>query len=380
MRFHLVRRSEVRLIRKICLYLAGIAVSFIIGGIILSSLGINPLSYYRDMITIGLIGNRYPGKSVEGLLKLFVPLLITSLALALAFKMRFWNIGGEGEFIAGAILAAVVAFKLGDSLPGPVVVLLMCIAASVSAGVIGLVTAHLKVRFNTNETLMTLMINYIMLYVIKYLGETKADWNFFLREDSERPIFAKFPENAIMDGIEIGNFKLLYTVPSAILIAVLVYFYLKSTKQGYEISVVGDSVNTAKYAGMNVYKITVRTIFLSAALIGLAGAFTASASGTISTDITNNVGWTGVIVAWLSKLSVPVIGIVSLLISVLQYGCQAASASYSQIDHNFADLMQGIFLFSILAADFFANFRLVRVHTAKTEPSQASDGGSGKDV
>ncbi len=380
MRFHLVRRSEARLTRKICLYLAGIAVSFIIGGIILSSLGINPLSYYRDMITIGLIGNRYPGKSVEGLLKLFVPLLITSLALALAFKMRFWNIGGEGEFIAGAILAAVVAFKLGDSLPGPVVVLLMCIAASVSAGVIGLVTAHLKVRFNTNETLMTLMINYIMLYVIKYLGETKADWNFFLREDSERPIFAKFPENAIMDGIEIGNFKLLYTVPAAILIAVLVYFYLKSTKQGYEISVVGDSVNTAKYAGMNVYKITVRTIFLSAALIGLAGAFTASASGTISTDITNNVGWTGVIVAWLSKLSVPVIGIISLLISVLQYGCQAASASYSQIDHNFADLMQGIFLFSILAADFFANFRLVRVKTAKTEPSKASDGGSGKDA
>ena len=317
---------------------------------------------------------------MEGLLKLFVPLLITSLALALAFKMRFWNIGGEGEFIAGAILAAVVAFKLGDSLPGPVVVLLMCIAASVSAGVIGLVTAHLKVRFNTNETLMTLMINYIMLYVIKYLGETKADWNFFLREDSERPIFAKFPENAIMDGIDIGNFKLLYTVPAAILIAVLVYFYLKSTKQGYEISVVGDSVNTAKYAGMNVYKITVRTIFLSAALIGLAGAFTASASGTISTDITNNVGWTGVIVAWLSKLSVPVIGIVSLLISVLQYGCQAASASYSQIDHNFADLMQGIFLFSILAADFFANFRLVRVNTVKTEPSKASDGGSGKDV
>ena len=111
---------------------------------------------------------------------------------------------------------------------------------------------------------------------------------------------------------------------------------------------------------MSVYRITVRTIFLSAALIGLAGAFTAASSGTISTDITNNVGWTGVIVAWLSKLSTPVIAVVSLLISILQYGCQAASASYSQIDHNFADLMQGVFLFSILAADFLVNFKIVR--------------------
>ncbi len=360
MKLHIIRRKETRLINKILLYVIGIVLSFVIGGIFLKSLGINPIIYYRDMLTIGLIGNYYPGKSIEGLLKLFVPLLITSLALSLAFKMKFWNIGGEGEFITGAIFAAIVAFKLGNTLPSFVVIVLMCLAAFFFAGVIGLITAHLKVKFNTNETLVTLMLNYIMLYVIKYLGETKADWNFFLREDSERPVFAKFPENAIMQGIKIGNFKLLYSVPVALVIAVIVYFYLKRTKQGYEISVVGDSVNTAKYAGMSVYKITLRTIFLSAALIGLAGAFTAAASGTISTDITNNVGWTGVIVAWLSRLSVPVIGVVSLLISVLQYGCQAASASYSQIDHNFADLMQGMFMFSILAAGFFSNFKIVR--------------------
>ena len=367
MRLKIIRRKNTRLVNRILLYVIGITVSFVIGGIFLKSLGINPFVYYRDMLTIGLIGNYYPAKSVEGLLKLFVPLLITSLALSLAFKMKFWNIGGEGEFITGAIMAAVVAFKLGDSLPRVLVVILMCLAAFVVSGMIGLVTAHLKVKFNTNETLVTLMINYIMLYVIKYLGETKADWNFFLRTDSERPVFAKFPENAIMQGLKLGNFKLLYTVPAAIVIAVIIYFYLKRTKQGYEISVVGDSVNTARYAGMSVYKITVRTIFLSAALIGLAGAFTAAASGTISTDITNNVGWTGVIVAWLSQLSVPVIGAVSLLISVLQYGCQAASASYSQIDHNFADLMQGLFMFSILAAGFFAHFKIVRTGGGKDD-------------
>jgi len=363
--FHLVRKTDTGLGKKICLYLIGIAISFVIGGIFLASLDINPFIYYRDMVTIGLIGNHYPAKSIEGLMKLFVPLIITSLALSLSFKMKFWNIGGEGEFITGAIFAAWVAFKLGDTLPGPVVIILMCIAAFFSAGLIGFFTAHLKVRFNTNETLVTLMINYIMLYVIKYIGDTKADWNFFLRDDSERPVFAKFPENAQMGGITIGSFTLSYSVIIAVALAVIIYFYLKSTKHGYEISVVGDSINTAKYAGMSVYKITVRTIFLSAALIGLAGAFTAASARTISTDITNNVGWTGVIVAWLSKLSTPAIAIVSLLISVLQYGCQVASASYPSIDHNFADLMQGIFLFSILAADFFANFRIVRRRSQK---------------
>ncbi len=358
--FHLIRRTDVSLKQKILLYVIGIVISFIIGGIFLASLDINPIVYYRDMITIGLIGNRYPAKCVEGFLKLFVPLLITSVALSLSFKMRFWNIGGEGEFITGAILAAWVAFKAGPVLPTAAVIPLMSIVAALGAGIIGFLTAHLKVKFNTNETLVTLMLNYIMLYVIKYIGETKADWNFFLRDESERPVFAKFPESAMMPGIEIGNFTLLSSVIVAILITVGVYYYIKTTKHGFEVSVVGDSSNTAKYAGMSVYRITVRTIFISAALIGIAGAFTAASSGTISADITNNVGWTGVIVAWLSKLSTPTIALVSVLISILQYGCQIASSSYPSIDHNFADLMQGIFLFSILAADFFGTFKIVK--------------------
>lgn len=357
-KYHLIRRSGVSIYQKILFYVIGVLVSLVIGGILLASLGINPFEYYKQMFTIGLIGNRYAYKSVEGLLKIFVPMIIVSLALCLSYKMKFWNVGGEGEFIIGSIMAAVVAFKC-SSLPGPVVLILMCLAAFVSAGVIGLLVALLKVKFNTNETLVTLMINYIALYLIKYLGETKADWNFFLREDSERPIFGKFPENAEMPGIMLGNFNLLYSVIIAVLIAVVIYIYLKYTKQGYEISVVGDSMDTAKYAGMSVVKIILRTVFLSAAMVGLAGAFTAASSGTISASITNNVGWTGVIVAWLAKLNVPAVCLVSFLISVLQYGCQAAATSYPTIDRNFADLLQGLILFMVLVADFAINFKLV---------------------
>jgi simple sugar transport system permease protein len=229
-----------------------------------------------------------------------------------------------------------------------------------SAGLNGLAVAALKVKFNTNETLMTLMLNYIMLYVIKYLGDTKADWNFFLREDSDRPIFGEFPENAEMGGITIGFFTLQYSLIVAVILTVLIYFYIKKTKQGYEISVVGDSAATAKYAGMNVSWIVLRTMFISASLIGLAAGLATSTAGTVSDSITNNVGWTGIIVAWLSKLSIPAIFVTSILISVLQYGCRAAATQYPAIDQNFADILQGIILFSVLVADFAATFRIAK--------------------
>ena len=357
-KLHLVRRTGNTLVRRIICYVVAIIISLCIGAILLASLDINPFNYYKDMLTIGLIGNKYAYKSIEGFLKVFVPLLMVSLALALSFKMRFWNIGGEGEFLIGAMCAAAVAFTCGD-LPQPVVLLLMCLAAIISSGLIGLAIAFLKCRFNTNETLVTLMINYIVLYAVKYFGETKADWNFFLRTDSERPLFAKFPDNAAMPGIKIGNFNLLYSVIFTLLLTVIIYVYLKYTKQGYEIAVVGDSADTAKYAGMKVRTVILRTMFLSSALIGLAGAFSASASATVSSSMTNSVGWTGIVVAWLSKLSIPGILVTSFLISILQYGCQAASMSYPEIDRNFADLLQGIILFAVLVSDFIVTFKVV---------------------
>jgi len=363
-KYHLVRRADAQLKRTLIFYAVGILVSLLIGAVILAVLKINPLDYYGKMFTIGLVGNRYGYRSIEGLLKIFVPLLITSLALSLSFKMRFWNIGGEGEFIIGAIMASIVAFN-SEGMPNFVTVLLMCLAAMISSGIIGIAIAALKVKFNTNETLMTLMINYIMLYVIRYIGETKADWNFFLREDSERPKFGTFPDSAVMTGIPIGPFKLLWSVIIAVLLTVIIYVYLKYTKQGYEISVVGDSSATAKYAGMSVGKIVLRTMFISSAMIGLAAALTVSASGTVSDTVTNNVGWTGIIVAWLSKLSVPAVFVTAILISILQYGCQAAATQYPAIDSNFADLLQGIILFSVLVADFAANFKIVKKEEAK---------------
>jgi len=362
MGFHIVKRDHCPLWKKCCLYLAAVLIALVLGAALLIALGVDPVAYYTRMFTMGTVGNKIAYKVWINYLKEFVPLALTSVALSLAFKMRFWNIGGEGQFILGAIASACVAFKAGPVLPGFVTLLLMCLAAMVVAGLYGLFVAALKVKFGTNETLMTLMLNYIALYVLIFLGESKAPWNFFLDPSSQRPVFASFAQIVSFPSIPMGEkFSLNICVVLTILIGVLVYVYLKFTKHGYEISVVGDSAGTAHYAGMKVNRIVLRTVFLSASLIGLAAAFKVGTAGILSTAITDDVGWTGIIVAWLSQLNTAVIFVVSALICVLHYGSTVAAASFSQVDSSFANMLQGVILFLVLAADFYTRFRIVPV-------------------
>ena len=362
MRFHVVKRENCPLIKKCGLYVAAVALALLMGALLLLALGVDPIAYYTRMFTMGTIGNKIAYKTYINYLKEFVPLALTSVALSLAFKMRFWNIGGEGQFILGAISAAMVAFKLGPILPNGLTLLVMCLAAMVVAGLYGLGVAALKVKFGTNETLMTLMLNYVAVYILNYIGETKAAWNFFLQADSQRPVFEKFASIVSFPSIPMGkNFTLNVCVILTLLIGVIVFVYLKYTKHGFEINVVGDSAGTARYAGMKVNTIVLRTVFLSAALIGLAAAFKVGTAGVLSTSITDDVGWTGIIVAWLSQLNTGAIFVVSALISVLNFGSVQAATTFAQVDSSFANMLQGVILFLILAADFFIRFRIVRV-------------------
>jgi len=362
MGFHIVKRDNCPLWQKLCFYISAVVIALLLGAVLLISLGVDPIAYYTRMFTMGTIGNKIAYKVWINYLKEFVPLALTSVALSLAFKMRFWNIGGEGQFILGAIAAAFVAFQAGPFLPGAATLLLMCLAAMLVAGLYGLFVAALKVRFGTNETLMTLMLNYVALYVLIFLSEDKGAWNFFLDPESLRPVFASFSDIVSFPAIPMGGkFSLNICVVLTFVIGILVYLYLKYSKQGYEIAVVGDSAGTARYAGMKVNTIVLRTVFLSAALIGLAAAFKVGTAGILSTAITDDVGWTGIIVAWLSQLNTVVIFVVSALICVLHYGSTVAAATFSQVDSSFANMLQGVILFLVLSADFLTRFRVVPV-------------------
>ena len=364
-----VKREHMNPWIQLIYYVVAVIIALCLGALLLAAMGVSPIEYYEKMVTIGAMGNKFAYKKFEGLIITFIPLVITSLALSLSFRMKFWNIGGEGQFIVGAISSAWFALMWGNTLPGWMMILVMALGGGICAGIYGLVAGVLKVKFGTNETLMTLMMNYIALYTLRFFGETKADWNIFVDPSSDRPKFMELPEAAAMPVIKIGKFSLNIALIVAVLLTICIIMYLTRTKHGYELSVVGDSIPTARYAGMKVGRIMLRTVFLSAFLIGIAGAFTVSSSSPpiLSTAITNDVGWTGIIVAWLSKLNPIAIFIVSALISVLQFGCISANASFGAIDSNFADILQGIILFVVLAVDFLIRFKIVRVRNIEKE-------------
>ena len=361
MGLHIVKRESCPLRKKALFYLIAIAVALALGGVILMAIGVDPIAYYTRMFTMGTIGNRIAYKTFINYLIRFVPLALTALGLSLAFKMRFWNIGGEGQFIVGSLAASAVALLLGQTLPSAVTLILMCLAAMVAAGLYGLVVAALKVKFGTNETLLTLMLNYVALYGLNYIMGTKAGWNFFLKAEDLRPVPQKFPEGAMFPTFPMGEkFELNLCVILVFVIAVAIYVYLRHAKQGYEINVVGDSPGSARYAGMKVNRIVLWTVFLSACLIGLAAAFKMGTVGTLSTTITGDVGWTGIIVAWLTQLNTWAILLVSALISLLHHGSVIAAATFSQVDSSFANMLQGFILFLVLTADFMIRFKIVR--------------------
>ena len=358
MRFHVVKRDGCPLWKKLGLYVLAVLAALVLGGVVLLALGVNPLAYYSRMFTMGMVGNKIAYKTFENYLKVFVPLALTSVALSLAFKMRFWNIGGEGQFILGAVAATTVAFKLGPVLPSAVTLILMCLAGMLAAGIYGAIVAVLKVKFGTNETLMTLMLNYVALYFVTFLGETQADWNFYLDKSSARPMFATFSQYAAFPRIPFGKFGLNVCVIFTVVIGILVFVYLKYTKHGYEIAVVGDSENTARYAGIRVPRIYVRTMALSGALCGFAGFLAVSAvSHTLSTSTAGGRGFTAIIVAWLAKMNPFVMILISALLSFLDKGAVQIASDFG-LNEYVSKIISGVILFFILGSEFFINYQV----------------------
>lgn len=357
--FRVVKRESSSPVRQALAYVAAVVIALLIGAALLSSMDVDPLTFYQKMVTMGIPGNKFPWRIVENFVKLFVPLLITSLALSLAFRMRFWNIGGEGQFIMGAICAAAAAHKLGPVLPQPLVVLVMALCGILGGGLYGLIVALLKVRYNTNETLLTLMLNYIALYLLQFLGETKAGWNFFLDPDSARPKFAGFPDNADMITFPLGPFNLNLSLIIAIVLCVLLFGYLKYTKHGYEIAVIGESENTARYAGMNVGWVIMRTMFLSGAIAGVVGFLLVSgANNTLYSGVAAGAGFTAITVAWLAQLNPFAMVGISALLAVLQKGADTLNTQMG-IPASLSDVITGVLLFFMLGCEFFINYKLV---------------------
>lgn len=345
----LAKRTDIARGKAWAIRAAAIVLALATGGLIVAALGHNPFAVYGSMLE-GALATK---SGFRETIKKTIPLLGAAVAIAPAFKMKFWNIGAEGQILAGGIAASYFALFWADALPGPVLLTVMGIAAIVAGGLWGLLPAVFKAKWGTNETLFTLMLNYIVLGVVKYLQA--GPWGPAINPASAFPKIPMFADAARLPklaGIHIGWIFILIAT-------VAMFCYLKYSKQGYEIAVVGESVRTAQYAGMSVPKIIMRTMFLSGAVSGLVGFVqVAGASATLTENTAGGIGFTAITVAWLAKLNPFVMIVIAAFLAILEKGSDTIQTIY-KIPASAADMLTGIILFFMLGCEFFINYRLI---------------------
>ena len=328
---------------------AAIVLALIVCAVVTTALtGEDPVGVYKTMFA-GAFGTP---RKLWILGQNLAILLCVSLAVTPAFKMRFWNVGGEGQILIGGLATAACMILLGDQLPNWLLIAVMVVAACVAGGIWGAVPAICKAKWNTNETLFTLMMNYVATQLVAYFV-----------------ILWEVPKGAGKIGIinqsteagwlpQIGTYKYLLNILVVAVLTVIMYFYLTRSKQGYEIAVVGESERTARYVGITVGKVIVRTMFLSGAICGLAGLLLVGGTDhTITTTIAGGRGFTAVMVAWLAKFNPFGMVFTSLLLVFLDRGASEISTIYS-LNHSFGDILTGIILFFIIGSEFFISYKL----------------------
>ena len=355
--FHISKREALPLHKALAIRLGIILLSLIFCGLVTMVLtGENPIGVYGTILDGAFGSARRVGVTFRNV----AILLGISLAVTPAFKMRFWNIGAEGQVLIGCLATTACMILLGDELPNIVVILISLIAAIAAGALWGFLPAFFKAKWNTNETLFTLMMNYVATQLSA----------FFI-------IVWEVPKGAGKIGIinqqtragwlpEIGNAYML-PILVAVIMTGLIYLYMQHSKHGYEIAVVGESQRTASYAGIKVDRVIIRTMVLSGALCALIGfILTAGVDHTLTTTIVDGRGFTAVMVSWMSKFNPFIMIAASLLLVTMDRGATEVSSTLG-LNHSFADILTGIILFFIIATEFFITYKITLRKSGKKE-------------
>lgn len=349
------KREDLSLGKAVTVRAAAVVLAIIVCGILLFALTKeNAFVVYQTML-YGALGS---SRKIWVTIRETMFLLGVAAALIPAFKMKFWNIGAEGQILVGGIASAAVMIY-GGSLPAPLLFLLM-IAASLLAGMVwGFGPAYCKARWNTNETLFTLMMNYIAIQLASFFSiiweAVKGSGTIGVINQSTQAGW--IPTN--IASAVFGRYNFLILTIVTIVLTAIMHIYMKYSKQGFELSVVGSSLDTARYAGMNVKKIIIRTMLISSAFSGFMGFLIVSGSShTVSISTAGNRGFTAIIVAWLADFNPFFMCLISLLLCVLSQGASQIATDYN-LNESAADVVVGLVLFFILASGFFIKYRLV---------------------
>lgn len=345
---HITKRGNISEAKAWGIRILAIVISLLVSSVVIVLLThYNPVQVFKAMIT----GNFGSMTKIRSLFQNLAMLLCISLAVTPAFKMKFWNLGAEGQVLVGGLASAACMFYIKDSMPNALLIFIM-LAASILAGIVwGLIPAVFKAKWNANETLFTLMMNYVAIQLVSFCIM------YWVPSGSAVMGVINMSSQAGWMPTLFGQ-KYLINILIVAVLTIVMYIYLKYSKQGYEITVVGESENTARYIGIDVKKVIIRTMVLSGAMCGLAGFLLVSGTNhTITKDTAGGMGFTAVMVSWLAKFNPAIMVLTSFLIVFLQKGA-GEIATVCRLNESISDILTGIIIFFIIGSEFFINYKV----------------------
>ena len=353
--FHVIKRDDMPSWKAWIIRGATIVIAFLLVGFLSMAVAERSFGETYEIMFSGVFGRIFEGRTTMLWKYLLEIAILLSLALALtpAFKMKFWNCGAEGQALMGGLASIICMIELGEKLPYPVLIAVIAISSIVAGAIWGIIPAIFKALFNTNETLFTLMMNYIATQIIAYY------------------VYIKGGGSNVINPVSAGNFPAVggndYFVNIVIVavITVVMYIYLKYSKQGYEISVVGESQNTARYIGINVKKVIIRTMVISGALCGITGMLlVAGKDHSINVNSVGGQGFTAILMSWLGQFNPFIMVVMTALVVFLRIGVGKV-ADTALLNSSFAEIIVGIVILMLVGCEFFIHYAIKYRHNKK---------------
>ncbi len=308
----------------------------------------NPIALYTAMFE-GVFGT---SRRMWKLAQNVAMLLCVSLAVTPAFRMRFWNTGAEGQVLIGGLATAACMILLGNKLSTPMLFVTMTVSAMAAGAIWAIIPAVFKAYWGTNETLFTLMMNYIAIQLVSFFS---LQWSV-PKGSGQIGVINSSTEAGWFPAL--GGHKYLLNILIVLVLTIVMYIYLKYSKQGYEIAVVGESEKTARYIGVNVKKVIIRTMLISGVLCGIAGLLlVAGTDHTITRDTAAGRGFTAIMVSWMAQFNPLYMLLTSFLIVFMQQGASEITTKFG-LNESFSEILTGIIIFFIIGSEFFIRYSI----------------------
>lgn len=352
---HISKRDEMPGWKAWLIRIAAILLGFLATGFLSSLLTKTPIAECYQIMFKGVFGRLLQGKTtlLWRFLQQTAILLCLALAVTPAFKMRFWNCGAEGQSLVGGLAAMICMIELGGKVPEGALIAIIFVASVLAGAIWGLLPALFQAQYKTNETLFTLMMNYVATQIVAYY------------------VYIKGGGSNVINPVSTGNLPMVFGQKYALnilivaVLMVLVYVYQKYSKHGYEISVVGESQNTARYVGINVKKVIIRTMAISGAICGIAGMLmVAGTDHSINTGTMGGQGFTAIMVSWLGQFNPFIMALMAGLVTFLETGAAKVADSFF-LNSSYADIVSGIVILFLVGCEFFVQYTVKFRHTKK---------------